>query len=275
LIGLFVGIVIGGGSGAVLGIVVPLLHLAFFDHDTDLERYRQRLAKGVAALITVPTLIVIFRVLADSLLRYPRDREPLEWLLVPLILSAIVFWTVLSSAYTASYYPDGMVNRLIRQGRLKIDHSMLHLGDHEVMQKSDWLLRRIFTIWIFGATLVIAGSLFIAFLMRVPQGLEWVLVAAYGLIVAAGILVLCCGVGNVALIVFLKRLVMPEMTPHRHRVTLTLVSFFYTLVTHWWTLILAPMIALFIAYHVYHTLAIPDDYGDKAKRKEALVEIAA
>jgi hypothetical protein len=270
LVGLMLGSMIGVGSGFLIGIGVQLVHSLTFDHYTDLERYRRRLAIGVGVFVTLGMLVIAFAVASDLALNAERYAYPrIEWVLVALMMLIPYMWTALSSAYTASYYPDRIVDRLIRQRRLKIDHAMTQLGDHEVMKHADWLLKRVFTIWIFCASIVIAGTLFIAVLLRVPPGLEWVLAAAYAGIVAAGILILCCGVGNVALLVFLKQLIMPNMSPHRYRVTLTLVSFFYTLVSHWWTLIFAPVIALFIAYHVYHTLALPDYQPDKAKRKEA------
>jgi hypothetical protein len=134
----------------------------------------------------------------------------------------------------------------------------------------------IFDLWLYVIGIVMAGTglVFVATLfIRIASGVQWVFAAAFAGIVAVGILMLCCSVGNTALIIFLKRLVMQDWPPHRMRVTLTLVSFFYTLVTHWWTLILAPVIALFIAYRVYHTLALPDGYSDKAKRKEVMSDL--
>jgi hypothetical protein len=264
--------------GLILGAGVGLLHLGLFRLETDLALYRRRLARGVGAFTIGYVLFVDIAVLS------PISSDPawdaLEWVFILAMMGIELLWAALSSAYTASYYPDWMIKRLIRQKRIDLDPSTLNLETQSATQQMEAFLRRIYPHWMHIAAGVLGVALYLIFLLitddrtlpGIPRELSFLPMSIFVGLFSCFAFALYCSTGNVFLLVFLKRVVFTErfraLSPHRYRVTLTLTSFFFTLVSTWWLVLFSPICAFYIAYHVYHTLALPNDSYDKAKHKE-------
>ncbi len=276
LIGTAYGVVLGVGAGVIAGLIAGFAAIAFqaaqFDRDSDLVLHRRRVARQVgSAVVLVPIVIWIISMAL---------RANLGFILSALFLLVTLPWAGLAAAYVAHRYPDEIVKRMTKgkRGQLTEYEDDLRPEQSSVVQATAALWRRGSLKWrmLLGA-LVVAflhvtnRMMYLSSLPLARQGLE-ILLAGLGGVLVAEMIWACLALANGVLLTMLKRVVFqdyfPDMPARRYRRILTGLSFFFTLIISWWTLIFAPIIAALTAYSVYHSIALPPESLEKAKRKE-------
>jgi len=261
---------VGGSFGLLCGFLCGLFmivyHRLFFHSDIDIALYRRRVAL-CAGLGT--GFCVLMYLLFDRVEKH-LPNWPYEFIRFMLVFSPFIILGGFAMAYTAHQYPVWIVRQITMEGDLPRQGP-------RISTERNRLLRHIHRRWVMVLIGLPAACVHIysfnryMFLFPCPETtyLMYFLFILIALLFSA-----YCAQGNALLITFVKVLILedyfPHISAHWHRVILTLLSFVYTLVTTWWTLLLAPLYALFIAYHVYHTLALRDEGSEKAKRKEKI-----
>lgn len=276
VVGTFIGAGIGAVSGLIGGLIAGLAAIAFgvsqIDIDTDLSAYRRQFAHYVGLSVVIVPLIawVVGSFLILGVIGMG--------LLLPLALP----WAGLSMAYVAHRYPDVVIKRLFKGKRGEfgsyVDDFQLQIDTIAV----SWAL-----LWGSGSRklrgLLGAGILALIHLLtllsypsfssqlNIPQILEIIIVAAGGALLAE-VIWAYIALGSSLLVTFIKKLILKDYFPNisliLHRGIITLISFLLTWAMIWWTTFPGPIIAGIMAYAVYHTLALPDEAPEKAKRKE-------
>jgi hypothetical protein len=172
----------------------------------------------------------------------------------------------LALAYTASYYPEDMTTGSFQTSD-PFDPFMVNLyPDGAPASPVTGLIGAAIGlgIFLFRDPLIPRNIEQLAIIVGIGFFLGWF---------SPGVFALYCALGNKFLLTFLKRVVFediwPDPSPHNYRVTLTSISFVFTLVSLWWTLILAPLLALYVAHKMYdHPITLPYEGYVKAKCKK-------
>lgn len=273
LAGTFFGILFGAMGGLIGGGIAGLAAIAFgaahIDIDTNLDLHRRQVAWQIGASVVLIPLLVW--VTGSFLIR--------GFIELGLVLPLALPWAGLAAAHVAHHYHDVIVKDMTKgkRGLLEDYEEDLH---PQLSIQDAWAI-----LWQTGSRklrmLIGAGGLALIHLSvimspRVIQfplasGLEILLAAVLGAFLSE-VIWIYIALSNSLLLTFIKKLILhdyyPQMSPVRYQRILTGTTFFFTLLITWWTLILAPVLATMTAYHVYRTLALPDETIDKAKRKE-------
>jgi hypothetical protein len=271
IVGFSLGLMCGLVGGVIAGIAAVTSEAANFDPDTNLDLHRRRIARNIGASVVLAPLL--FWIVGTGVNR--------GFFGLGLILLLALPWGALSAAYVGHRFPDFIIKIMTKGKRgQRAEESDSFVPHSSVNRSATALWTRGRGRWAFimgfGGTLVAMLVNLITYMTvrRAPFAQD--IISALCIAILGGIagefLWAYIALGNGALLTFLKRLVFqdyfPDLPPNRLRNIITTIAFVFTLGITWWTFIFAPVCASLAAYHVYHSLALPDDGLEKAKRKQ-------
>jgi hypothetical protein len=281
IIGALLGLVIGGLYGGILGLGMSATYRGIAP-DTDLDAYGQKLVRRAVGALTALNLIIL-PIVPLLLYSYMLGRIPIwdrgefpEVVLKTLVLAggALSVFTAFVVAATARHFPHWMVH----EQRLNAPMAHAFVMRHEMETAFHQIRKRSSRWWL---PLLFMSLVTIIFLMN-PAAYSAYSIGDW-LSLGGGVLFLSIvgtwvgriylSLVNAAVLTFIKRVILrdyfPNLTGARYRARVTLIALIATLVATWWTFFFAPVIALVMAFFVYHTVALPDEMQEKSKRKEA------
>ena len=280
IVGAFLGLFLGGLYGLIVGLGMSAVHRGI-EPGTDLDASGRKLVRRTAAALTLLNIVAL-PIMLPILYRQIFGQAPRFYLgygdtNLNIFLAAVAALSVVMSfvvAATARHYP----HRMAHERPLNAPMAHAFVMRHEMETAFHQIRRRSARWWI---PLVVFSMSSLVHLMNVAawgaSSLEDGLIAlGFGVFLAyAGVWIgrIYLSLFNAAVLTFIKRVILrdyfPNLTGARYRARVTLIAGLATLIATWWTLFLAPVIALLTAYFVYHTVALPDEMQEKSKRKES------
>jgi len=177
------------------------------------------------------------------------------------------FWAALAAAYVTRLYPSYVAQPHETRIALHANRDPFHLATQS-------LTRHFSLLWLLCLAAVGAIALHLRFQEAGAQQLPtYFMISSLSLWISPVYTLF----GNAVLINFLRLLLfedyLPHLSSHSTRIAITLISFFATCVFVWWIGLIipigVPLLALYTAYNVYHTLALTEE-GNRQRRGDRI-----
>lgn len=259
--------------GLLVGVIMAIVQAFTFHRDTNLVAYRRLAALGIGLLVgTVSTFTVAL---------IQTDVQGLDELV---ILSATFLLSSLSAGFVARHYVMWRATLSVSKQDSEQPLKPLASPMEQIGTEALKLLKTRLIIWLYA---FVAVGIVISLSQPIVPNKDsyWgnlnLSLGGLGTIfgVIALLLIATFAIGFyfiflTSILSFLKTLIFNEyqpFSPHSTRLILTAMSLIWSLLLCRLVIFTTPLVMIipFIStYYVYHSIALPDDAYDKAKRKE-------
>lgn len=258
---------VGLFAGGLVGLIMGIIQEFTFHRDMDLVAYRRLAVLGIGPLFGIASTVIFILTV-----------ETLSGLNFLVALALTVLWTSLTGGFLTHHYVMWRASLVLSTETISPENLI-----YSEAIKLWWDTR--LKYWLYGILAI--STLFVVTTTPQPDPLfpDWgsmsvlapvVFLALW--LIGASIAIWAFSLFQSAPLLILKELVFNEYRPldtHKTRLTLTFMSFVWSLVLCWWMIYLAPLliiVPLITTYYVYHSIALLNDESDKAKRKEKISE---